>query len=780
MISSVFSLKEANMIPEYLVPNKETRLEENYYFNSCLDFLLECQNELLTNRRDFYKTVLEAGEENPYVINEAFNDIAQKIKNIIKKILAYIESIIKRFITAISKFVSSDKTIIKMKNQISKFPNNESFTISGYNYTLKEEIPAVDITGLDLSEVVIAVDDLTKDSGDISIKIAALTTVLSKFTSEEKLSEARSQILGVYNEIPDTSFANEVFAIYRDGKSSETDIEIKKADVTRAMNDYEGYKNKIKEVNRLRSNITSKYKSLESEVDNIIRSNIKPIIDGSTLDPKSKYTLTETMNILVNDMVFFIQKISNYHTMAIAGKLDAYNELVIQDRNILYKALSVVQKDINNTKIMENYDSYDYTRDAIYRGYIVERHYMNKEQQRFVEECLSLSESNIPELKTIHEDLKMDKKGKFEKLKELIKEIYQKFLMKMNSFFKNDKDFLAKYKDIILTKKIEEYKLNNMPDYEAGIKNVVGYKLKHLDIKAILGKTENDIKKELLPSFEGDDFADYAKKYFLSNNTANKEEVSSTTLKMEELYSFCVNAPATIKTLEADRDAYVKESEAAKKAVLDSISKNEAVDLYGEKYYYSTVHEAFINEKGENPDNGGPTIQDNKGSESSGEAKGNAKLNLNVSSEDKKTDKYDDMNKDAKSDEKGKDDKTQAEKNTNSDAKKVEETANWYLNALRTVATARITAFQKIYSEYMKILRYHVRKATGSMGNASKFTPEDEKAITAAMKEHLNGDDNAKKAAENKIINIYKSKGMVIDAHDVQNLVSRNKSALEA
>ena len=33
MISSVFALKEANTIPEYLVSNTETRLEENYYFN---------------------------------------------------------------------------------------------------------------------------------------------------------------------------------------------------------------------------------------------------------------------------------------------------------------------------------------------------------------------------------------------------------------------------------------------------------------------------------------------------------------------------------------------------------------------------------------------------------------------------------------------------------------------------------------------------------------------------------------------------------------------------
>lgn len=779
MISSVFSLKETNTIPDYLVSIPETKLEENYYFNSCLDFLLECQNELLDCRKEFYTTVLEAENEDPQVINEAFNDILEKIKDIIKKILAYLESIVKRFITALGKFVNADKYIIKMKKELSKFPNDESFTINGYNYTLNDKIPVVDIVGLDLAEVQIAVRDLSKDTNDISVKINKLNTILSEMISEEKIGEARSQIMGVMNNIPDSSFANEVFATYRDGKSTESDIKIRKADVTRAMNDYEGYKTKIKEVNNLKANLNHKYKSLENQVDNIIRTDIKAGIDNSTLDPKTKYILTDSMQTLISNELQAIQRISNYHLQAVAAKLDAYNALMIQDRNILYKALNIVQKNIKNTKIMENYDCYDYTRDAIYKGYLVERYYMNKEQQRFVEECLALSESNIPQLKIVNEDLKMDKKGKFERLKELIKEIFEKFLMKMNSFFKNDKKFLEQYKDVILTKKIEPYTLNNMPEYKLGIKNIKAHKLQKLNVKDILSLDEKAIQQKILRAFEGDDFAEFCKKYFLSNNTPNREKVESSTLNMAELYAFCTSAPATIKVLENDRNEFVSASEQVKNEVLKAAtSKNESVDIYGEKYYYSTVLESFINEAEEkSADSGSTTITNNQQSQTSGNPNSDAKMKLDVPSQDNKAEKNANLEKDVKSDDKDtKDAKTQADENKNSDAKKVEETADWYLKALRIVATAKITAFQKIYSEYMKILRYHVRNATGSMGNASKFTEDDVKQLKDAMKEYQKGD---KEVATNKIINIYKSKNMVIDDHDVQKLVDQNAKNLE-
>lgn len=786
MISSVFALKEANTIPDYLINNKETGLEENYYFNSSLDFLLECQNELLSYRRNFYKFVLETGDENPYVINEAFEDIITGIVDIIKKILAYIESIIARFITSLNKFVSSDKYIIKMKKEISKFPKNKSFTISGYNYTINDKVPVVDIVGLDLSHLQIAINNLNGE--DIDSQLKSLSDQLIEFVGEDGLTRARNQILNSPYDIPEASFANEIFSTYRDGKSEEGNINIHKEDVNRALSDFEGYKSKIKHVNKLKADISSKYKLLEFQVNNIIKENFNNKINTYS-DNKVRSSLINHLNVLISEQVNTIQRISNYHVQAIAGKLDAYNALVIQDRNILYKALSTVQGDINNMRIMENYTSYDYTRDANYKGYLLERYYMNKEQELFVNECLALSESNIPELKVINEDLKMNVKGKFERLKQFIKQIFEKFLMKINNFITGDKTFLEKYKDIILNKKVEEYTLNDMPDYEAGIKNIKdpNNKLKKIDIKTILEKTEDQIRKDMLPAFSGDgDFTEFAKNYFLSNNTNGKDRnIKSTQLNMTEIYSFCVNAKDAIKVLEQDRNTFSAAAESAKNEVIKNIkSTSEAVSIYGEKYYYSSVLESYINEDGEaeNKDSAAgttnttsTTITDKGASE---KANTDTKIDFEVSKQDR-TDNHKNLKDDVKSEDKGKDDKQQAEENKDADYKKVEETATWYLNTLKTICSAKITAFQKIYKEYMKILRYHVSKATGSLGTASKFTDDDEKSITNAMKEYKNAnDDNGRTTAANKIINIYKSKNIVIDAHDVQNLVKKNEGKL--
>lgn len=766
MISSVFALKEANTIPEYLVSNTETRLEENYYFNDSLKFLLECHSELLSCRQTFYKIVLENANENPYIVNESFNDVMNKIKEIIKKILAYIESLVKRFITSLNKFVSSDRYIIRMKKEISKFPKDKSFDISGYNYTLNDRVPVVDIIGLNIDDIQTALRDLEKTNAS-DVEITKLNNALAIYSSEERMDEIRSQILNVDYKITESSYANEVFAIYRDGKSEESTISIDKAEVDRALNEYEGYKTKIKEVNRLQANIRSKYKSLETSIDNMINNTIMDSINKSGADSATKANLKNSLNTLIGSQVQTVQRIANMHVQAIAAKLDAYNSLVLQDRNILYRALSIVQKDINNMRIMENYTGYDYTRDGIYKGYVLEKYFMNKEQQRFVEECLALSESKIPELTAINEDLKMDKKNMFERIKNVVKTIFEKFMMKMNSFIMNDKKFLNKYKDIILTKKVEPYKLNNMPNYEAGIKNIKEHKIPKLDIKNMLSETETDIQKKILSTYTGDgDFVDFAKKYFLSNNEPNKEEIESSTLKMAEIYAFCIGAEAAINTLKNDLNTFSAAAESAKNAVLNALPKNEAIDIVGEKYYYSTVLEAYINEA------------DDKGTETDSN-NSTANLKLDVPKQDNKATDNANLEKDVKSDDKGKTDDQQAKENKNTEAKKVEETAKWYLNTIKTVCTAKITAFQKIYSEYMKILRYHVKAATGSLGNASNFTEEDQKNIRAAMKEYNEAkDNNSKKAAEDKIINIYKSKNMVIDAHDVQTLVDKNKNNL--
>ena len=798
IVSSVFALKEATTIPDNLVNIPSTKIEEGYYFNSSLNFLLECHEELLSYRRDYYKAILESSEDDPYVITESFSDFVNNVKAIIKKIIAYIETLVKRFVTQIAKFVGSDKYILKMKKELDKFTDDDEFTITGYNYTITDEVPVVHLLGLDLTEF--EKELRTIDSDDVNLKINKLSAIIADLSDPNKMDNIRGQILNLNTPITETSFANELFAIFRDGSSDEHSITIKKADVIRASRDYEGYKAKIKSVKALQADINSKYKHLESQIDNIVRASFK--VDGENkiqvnLDngysTDYKNTLMNTLNNLINTEVNQIQRIANLHVQAFAAKLDALNAITAQDKNILYTALQKVQKNINNTRTMrESLDltiepySHDYTRDVVYKQYQLQKYFMNENQKLFVKECIALSESNIPELKSINEDLKMGAKNKFEKLKELIKSIYEKFLMKMNKLIMGDNKFLKQYKEVILNKKIEVYTLNDMPDYQAGIKNITDHKLVQLDIKSIVSLSELDIQKKILPSFNGDgEFVDFAKNYFLCNNTP-KKDTKSDQLNMAEIYEFCLNAKSAISNLEKDRDAFISAASKIKQAVLAAPAPKTESNILGDIYYYSTVLESYINEEGEEkaapPQNTSGGNSNPNQTQTNANAKADAKIDLEVPKSDKTADQNKDLKDKVKSDEikdTDKEAKKQAEENKNGDKKKIEETADWYMKTIQTVCTAKITAFQKIYSEYMKILRYHVKQATGSLGKTSSFKDDDVNSIKDAMKEYKNAktDEDKNKAAQ-KIIDIYKSKNMVIDAHDVQKLVEKNAAAL--
>lgn len=787
MISSIFTLKEQTTIPDSLVSIQNTTLEESY-FNSTLNFLLECQNEMLSYRQDLYKTLLE--EDNPTIVNEAFNDILNGLKAAVKKILAYIETLVKRFVTQIAKFIQSDKYILINKKNIQKFTDDDKFKITGFEYTFKENIPVIDIPGLDLSELKQELKSIA--NVDITQKINKLDELNVRLNNNAVLDELRAQVLHLETPIPENSYANEAFCVYRDGESEEHTIHIKRANVLNSLNDYENYKDKIKIAERDKERIFKKYKEVQRQLDDISTSSMKS--DGSRVTikvgdgPEQDYS--EEFKRKFNNAIMIqssrIQAICNFHILAFAAKLDALNAATTQDRAILYAALSRVQSHIkNNTfvkedldltidSIKENYTSYDYTNELLYKNYVLEKHFMNLNQKRFINECLVLSESNIPVLKSIHEDLKMDQKNRFEKLKEIVKNIIEKFINKLTEFINRDKKFLENNKETILTKKVTPaYTLNNMPAYSLGIKNINEWKEPTTpQFEKLMTMTEKDIQKIFLPAYDGNgEFVDFAKKYFISNNTEAKDRTSEDEeVSMSNLYNYCVEAPDNINKAKKDKSGYDRVVNSIS-AAMKNMKVNESYSEFGMNYILSTVLEMYINEADGDDKKSGVDIQ-GQNNNSSAESKGDAKLDLNTSKEDNNKDQSNNADKDPED----KEQDNKEEKSSNN--KKAEETANWHIKAYQTVIGARLTAMQRIYSEYMKIIRYHV-KALENPGDAN--SDEHSKNLKPLLKEYLDaGDDNdKKKAASDKIISYFKSKmSKTIDAHDVQILVNKNLSKL--
>lgn len=817
MISSVFTLKNS-YVPEELVTVKTTNLSEGYHMNSTLDFLVESHKSLLSHRQDFYRSIVESSmTNNKYTIDESFNEVIYNIKNIIQKNIEYLDTCVKRFETQLCKYVDSDKYIMKKKEELKKFPSGASFDTTGYEFTFKDNIPTIDIVGLDLSEIK---DELKNISDkDIISKLAKLSELLTKL-SDQQFDQVCGEILGC-EPITQVDFTNSVFSVYRDGKSEESTLNIGREEVLDAVNNYGGYKDMIKQIKGLQNEIVNKYKTLEAQIDEIIKSNL--YLDGNTrlntgMDTIKSFShykskLSTAIDELTLSLTNRIQKISTLHLQAFAGKLDACNSKIMQDRSILYSALNVMQstdvEEVDESAIDFTIEerSYDYTRDAAIYDYMVEMYELDLRQERFVDECFVLMEGNISELKTINEALKMDKQNIFDRIKAFIKRIFEKFTMKLNKLIHNNKDFLIKYENIIKRVKIEDFELNDVPNYEAGIKNIKDHKMPHLDIKTIVADTEDAIKQKLLPAYKGTgEFKDVAKRYFLCDNEKNKESVQSEALKMADIYEFCKNAPSALNQLKSDKDFVIKESDLIKTKVLAAINgraqelinaaekaaekpteKRESVDLSLFGYHYSSVLEMFINEDEEQQKDSG-TIKaddDNKNNTSSNDNK-DTKMDLNIDREaqDHK-DLKDDVTQKERKDREGKEEddaKKQAEENKDAEAKKVKETAEWYIQSLKDLYAAKITSFQRIYQEYMKILRYHVKRATKNKdASVNDFSDEDQKQITDAMKEYVTAKKEGKdtKSAVRKIKNVYTSKNLQIDDHDVETLIKKNQSKIE-
>ena len=76
-----------------------------------------------------------------------------------------------------------------MRKEIKKFPRGETFQISGYNFTISENIPAVDIHGLDLNNLRSELNKILQDN-DIESVIYSLIDLESDF-KESKMDEIR-------------------------------------------------------------------------------------------------------------------------------------------------------------------------------------------------------------------------------------------------------------------------------------------------------------------------------------------------------------------------------------------------------------------------------------------------------------------------------------------------------------------------------------------------------------------------------------------------------------
>ena len=357
LAGSSFDVLKMDAVEDPLISvNKLATIDlEECYFNSAVEFIKESNRELTNCKIELYHALSEATDER--VVLESFSDFFTKAKEIIDKFLKFIKSLFQRFITMLNSLVGNEKYITKHKDELRKFKDVDEFKINGYKYTFSPTIP---ISNASLSFNSKLFDDLAAGEND---KLSAnnVRDAVNNIDREAAYDNFRAKVLNQDRAISASDFSEELFKVFRDGELDSEELDITSTEVRESLSRFTDYKKTKKAVESDQKRINKDYEELQKQVKEITKRNgdlsvnafISSLPDGTginstdSVDNQGLTMSSELMyqvDLYVKAKVDQIQEFSNIHALAFGAKLDALKACYIQDKAILYKALSKVQR----------------------------------------------------------------------------------------------------------------------------------------------------------------------------------------------------------------------------------------------------------------------------------------------------------------------------------------------------------------------------------------------------------------------------------------------------
>ena len=355
------------------------------------------------------------------------------------------------------------------------------------------------------------------------------------------------------------------------------------------------------------------------------------------------------------------------------------------------------------------------------------------------------SKLNLKESVVMLEARTSDKiKAKWTKFIEFLKGIFAKFIESMDNFFKSNKEYLEKYKDIILKKKPKaDIKYSIPGNYQVGIQRMIKVECPVFNYGTFKEHLENEndennigLAREILSKSgenytfdEGKSLAENFKDYFAAIDQVNGDTRTGTfdDLNFTDMYNFCYNNKQAHDINKKDMD-HLAQSE----KMLDQVAKEIIANQDNNK---PPAQQTDTNQGGENtgnatPATGGQTGEQQQQSDNNQEeAHNNSALLISNTSSAVLSEKVDiSVNSNAASQTgstNGNLDKETANKALDGLAKRDgdESTADTnnriskmiqkWTDVCRALCTAKITIYDQITNDYMEIIRAHVRSYGG-------------------------------------------------------------------
>lgn len=406
-----------------------------------------------------------------------------------------------------------------------------------------------------------------------------------------------------------------------------------------------------------------------------------------------------------------------------------------------------------------NVADFSYVEQMRYFQYLQEQMIQENELNAYISECLCLSEgTSIKELSALNEAISDKASNAWNKILDFLRRMWGKFTHTFGNLFNSNREYLSKYKDIILNKPIKAFQDVNMNDCEEAIKRMFEVKLSPIDNARLERLPENDKEttgagnkldkfrttivqdwKDGNPSNNRDqkDFVGWLSDYFKATDKQLRNKPASS-FNMKDLYDFCYdgaeNGPLykqierERKLIESDASQFEKELKELKvdKAPGAGVIKNTVpkagatppgkadatppgkaggetpsttppaeVD-HNSAVMFSRVYNTYISE-----------ADLNKSSDASGETKSqednsNTAERAYTNRNDATEKQLDDKNRE------GRVKDAAAQKET------IEFKAKTYITLATNICTAKLNGLSFVYGEYMQIIKAHVSSYVGN------------------------------------------------------------------
>ena len=343
--------------------------------------------------------------------------------------------------------------------------------------------------------------------------------------------------------------------------------------------------------------------------------------------------------------------------------------------------------------------------ESIYKDYIFNKMVQEQSLQKMISAELIMIESTTLKTKerkltALYEAKISDKiKSTWNKFIDFINSLFAKFGESITNIVSSYKDYLVKYKDIILSKRFKIKLTKALPgDYNTGVNRCNDVKIpvfqyNDQNMKVLLSDDDEQIVRLIIKdsSFEYDqarNLNDILKDYFLGIDKGIIDDLDK--LKREDMYNFCLNADKIQTTQKQDMSALKSTTSVIERAITNEVNKVNT--------------EAYVIEGDQN------TGSNNNNNNNNNVAKpGSVNTSpINSSLDDDYKNKHDENDY--------KQDGEQAAKDGNNADNVTKAFDNWR-KVCQSVITAKMTAQQAIAKDYMGIIRAHVRSYVGRADN---------------------------------------------------------------